>query len=65
MTNDKASAPLNYYWCLEHHQVEQSVGCGSTTRIGPYATAAEAATALSRTRQREAEQKRRDEQDKK
>lgn len=55
----------NYYWCLEHHQVEESVGCGSTTRIGPYATAAEAATALERARQRKAEQEQRDAADEK
>lgn len=54
----------NYYWCLEHHQIEESVGCGSTTRIGPFATAAEAAGALERTRKRKAEQDARDDKDK-
>ncbi len=53
----------NYYWCLEHSQVEESIGCGSTTRIGPYATVAEAATALERTRKRKAEQEKRDAED--
>ena len=55
----------NYYWCLDHNQVEESVGCGSTTRIGPYATAAEAANALERTRKRKAEQDARDAEDQK
>jgi len=53
----------NYYWCLDHNQVEESIGCGSTTRIGPYVSAAEAATALDRTRQRKAEQEKRDAED--
>ena len=56
---------MSFYWCLEHKCVEESIGCGSTTRIGPYATQAEAATALDRTRQREAEQEVRDKQDEK
>lgn len=64
MTVSKDRDAPNYYWCLEHNKVEESVGCGSTTRIGPYATAAEAATALERTRQRKAEQDARDNKDK-
>lgn len=56
---------MNWFWCLEHKCVEQDFGCGSTTRIGPYATPTEAATALQRTRKREAEQQARDEADEK
>lgn len=51
---------MNFFWCLEHKCVEQEFGCGSTSRIGPYDTEAEAASALSRTRQRGAEQEARD-----
>lgn len=47
---------MNWYWCLDHQCVEQSLGCGSTTRIGPYATEAEARNALQRVREREKEQ---------
>lgn len=46
----------SYFWCLEHKTVEEGFGCGSTTRIGPYETSAEAAAALDRTRKRAAEQ---------
>lgn len=63
MSINKAVDAPNYYWCLDHNQVEESVGCGSTTRIGPYATASEAAGALDRTRKRKAEQEQRDEED--
>jgi hypothetical protein len=56
---------MDYFWCLEHKCVETGLGCGSTTRIGPYATQAEAASALERTRQREIEQEHRDEADEK
>ena len=51
---------MSYFWCLEHKTVEEGFGCGSTSRIGPYDTPAEATTALDRTRKREAEQEARD-----
>ena len=51
---------MNWYWCLEHRQVEESIGCGSTSRIGPYDTPEQAAGALQRTRQRESEQEAKD-----
>lgn len=51
---------MNWFWCLDHKCVEHDFGCGSTSRIGPYQTQAEAASALERTRQREAEQRARD-----
>lgn len=56
-------AAKSYFWCLDHKRVEEGLGCGSTTRIGPYDSAALAASALDRTRQREAEQQARDAQD--
>jgi len=49
-----------FWWCLEHRKVEENFGCGSSTRIGPYDSAQEAASALERTRKREAEQEERD-----
>ena len=56
---------MNWFWCLEHKCAEQDLGCGSTTRIGPYETQAEAINALQRIREREAEQQARDETDEK
>lgn len=55
----------SYFWCLDHKSVEEGFGCGSTTRIGPYSSAAEAAAALERTRRRKAEQDARDAADEK
>ncbi|MGQ0587811.1 MAG: hypothetical protein ACT4PK_11530 [Gammaproteobacteria bacterium] len=53
---------MSYWWCLDHKQVEQGLGCGSTTRIGPYDSQQQAASALDRVRQREDEQVEKDEQ---
>jgi len=47
---------MAWWWCLEHKQVEEQLGCGSTTRLGPYDSAQQAATALERIHQREEEQ---------
>ena len=57
------SASTTFWWCLEHHCVEQDGGCGSTSRIGPYDSRADAAKAIERTRARAAEQAARDEAD--
>lgn len=54
---------MSWFWCLDHKRVEQDFGCGSTTRIGPFDTPEQAASALTRTRGREAQQKTRDEAD--
>jgi hypothetical protein len=56
---------MTWFWCLDHKRVEEGIGCGSTTRIGPYATQSEAATALERTRAREKAQEERDKADEK
>lgn len=56
---------MAWYWCLEHHCVEESLGCGSSSRIGPYDTEAQAQNALSRIHEREKEQTARDESDEK
>lgn len=41
-----------WYYCLDHHTVEPYEGCKSDSRLGPYATPAEAANALERVAQR-------------
>lgn len=52
---------MAFWWCLEHRSVEEGLGCGSMTRLGPYDDAGFAAGAIERTRLREAEQLRKDE----
>lgn len=47
---------MAFWWCLEHKAVEQGLGCGSSSRIGPYDTQQQAASALERVHQREDEQ---------
>ena len=42
----------DWYYCLDHHTVEPYDGCKSATRLGPYATAADAGAALQRVEQR-------------
>lgn len=42
----------DWYYCLDHHTVEPYEGCRSATRLGPYATPADAASALDRVAQR-------------
>lgn len=54
---------MSWFWCLDHKAVEEGFGCGSTSRIGPYATRGEALNALQRTRQRGAEQNAKDAQE--
>jgi len=56
---------MSWWWCLEHKCVEESLGCGSTTRIGPYDSAERAASALERIGKREGEQQARDKADEK
>ena len=47
---------MGFWWCIDHKKVEEGLGCGSSTRIGPYDSADQAATALDRVHQREEEQ---------
>lgn len=54
---------MSFWWCLEHKAVEEGLGCGSTTRLGPYDSQQQAAGAIGRTRQRSAEQDARDKAD--
>ena len=36
-----------WYYCLDHHTVEPYEACKSESRLGPYATAAEAPALIS------------------
>jgi hypothetical protein len=56
---------MSFWWCLEHKKVEEGLGCGSTTRLGPYESQERAATALERVGEREKEQQAKDEAEKK
>jgi hypothetical protein len=48
-----SSGVERYYWCLSHQRVEtESDACPVTKRLGPYDSAAEAARALDRVRER-------------
>ncbi len=42
----------SWYYCLDHRSVEPYEGCRSQSRLGPYATAADAARALERVTER-------------
>ena len=42
-----------YWFCLEHHAVEQFAGCGSHNRVGPFDTEEAAARALQTIAERE------------
>lgn len=44
-----------WYYCLDHHTVEPYLGCKSITRLGPYATAEDAAHALEKVASRNEE----------
>ena len=41
-----------YWFCLNHHQVEPQEGCDYKDRLGPYASYDEAARALEKVRER-------------
>ena len=41
-----------FWFCLIHHKVEGRDGCRNQDRLGPYATADEAAHALEKVEQR-------------
>jgi hypothetical protein len=56
---------MSYWWCLEHKNVEEGLGCGSTTRIGPYDSAEKAASALERVKNREKDQAGKDKEEEK
>lgn len=41
-----------WYWCLDHHAVEDREGCRGVNRLGPYATRGEAEQALQKVAER-------------
>ncbi len=55
---------MTWWWCLDHKRVEQNGGCGSTTRVGPYDTEQQAASAMDRVRERSAKEAERDQDEK-
>lgn len=44
-----------WYFCLDHHRVEPQDGCKPSQRLGPYSSEAEAARALEKVQERNAE----------
>lgn len=44
-----------FWFCLKHHTVEGREGCRNADRLGPYATAEEAAHALEKVAERNEE----------
>lgn len=46
---------MAWYYCLEHQRVEPDDGCANAERMGPYETESEAAGALERAAERNAE----------
>ena len=56
---------MSWWWCLEHKRVEPGADCpsASTSRLGPYDSEQQAATAIERTRKRSTEQDARDKAD--
>ena len=44
-----------WYWCLEHRQVEPYDACRSAVRLGPYPTAEKAEGALDQVQARNEE----------
>ena len=44
-----------WWWCLEHKAVEGQNGCAPADRLGPYDTREEAARALEKVAERNAE----------
>jgi hypothetical protein len=47
---------MSFFWCLDHKTVEEGFGCGSSSRLGPYDSREQAASAMDRVRKRGKEQ---------
>ncbi len=45
-----------WFFCLKHHTVEDRDGCAERHRLGPYATRAEAESALEKVAERNEQQ---------
>jgi hypothetical protein len=41
-----------FWYCLNHHQVEPEDGCANSHRLGPYESEAEASRALEKVKER-------------
>ena len=39
---------MDWWWCLKHARVEKGPGCANNSRLGPYPTEGEAASAPAR-----------------
>jgi len=50
--DDAMSDDEQFWFCLNHHTVEGREGCRNQDRLGPYATADEAAHALEKVEER-------------
>ena len=46
---------MAYWFCLNHHAVEEQDGCDYKDRLGPYDTQEEASKALEKVKERNAE----------
>lgn len=46
---------MEWFWCTDHHAVEDEQGCRAEVRLGPYPTPEAAARALDTVAERNAE----------
>ena len=47
------NATMQWWFCLIHKEVEESVGCANASRLGPYETRELAETAIERISKRQ------------
>jgi hypothetical protein len=47
------NAVMQWWFCLIHKEVEESVGCANASRLGPYETRELAETAIERISKRQ------------
>jgi hypothetical protein len=45
---------MAFYWCTDHHAVEEDAGCRAEVRLGPYPTREAAEQALQSVAERNA-----------
>jgi hypothetical protein len=43
---------MTYYWCTDHHAVEEGAGCRAEVRLGPFPTREAAEQALQLVQER-------------
>ncbi len=43
---------MEWFWCTDHHEVEEGPGCRAEVRLGPYPTRESAEQALQSVRER-------------